>query len=369
VKLSIRKLEIPFKQAFAHATATRSCTETVLVQAETPEGVLGVGEGCPRSYVTGETIPTVKKFFDAHRETWEQFRSLEKLNEWAYSNSQSIDANPASWCAVELALFDCWGKEQEQSVEALLNLEELTESFYYSAVLGTENVVAFEKQAHQFAALEFCNFKVKVTGNLETDLQNIEYLKHLPIKNLRIRLDANNFWKTVPKAVAYLKSLRYPFLAVEEPLQVGDYDGCRQISQELGLPIILDESFLRVGQFDHLQRDPQTWIINIRISKMGGILRSLAIAKQAKSMGLSTILGAQVGETSILTRAALTVANQYRNILKAQEGAFGTYLLEQDITDTPLMFGKGGRLDPHPISGQPGLGLNFVPSQAVITEF
>ncbi|MEX0829433.1 MAG: hypothetical protein WD032_04260 [Nitrospirales bacterium] len=84
--------------------------------------------------------------------------------------------------------------------------------------------------------------------------------------------------------------------------------------------------------------------------------RSLAIAKKAKAMGIPIIIGAQVGETSILTRASLTLASQYRDILLAQEGAFGTYLLEHDITDTPLMFGAGGTLDPQPISAQPGLG-------------
>ena len=357
--LTIKKLEIAFKQAFAHATATRSCTESILVTAESSNGIVGVGEGCPRKYVTGETIQTTTSFFDSHREAWEQFRSLDDLKVWMTTNSQRIDMNPASWCAVELALLDRWGQEHGQSIEALLNLEELSGKFQYSAVLGTDNVATFEKQAQQFTALDFCDFKVKVTGNLENDRQKIEFLKHLPIKNLRIRLDANNLWKTAVEAVTHLKSLEYPFFAIEEPLQAGDYDGCRQISQQLGLPIILDESFLRSDQFECLKAEPQSWIINIRISKMGGILRSLAIAKQAKAMGLPFIIGAQVGETSILTRAALTVANQYCDNLRAQEGAFGTYLLEHDITSTSLMFGKGGRLDTQPISGQPGLGLTF----------
>ena len=326
MSLTIKKLEIPFKQAFAHATATRSCTESVVVKAESPNGVVGVGEGCPRKYVTGETIQTAENFFDAHREGWEQFRSLEDLKVWMTTNSQGIDMNPASWCAAELALLDRWGQEHGQSIEAFLNLKELTEKFQYSAVLGTETVATFEKQAQQFAALGFCDFKVKVTGNFENDRQKIEFLKHLPIKKPRIRLDANNLWKSAAEAVAYLNSLQYPFMAIEEPVQVGDYDGCRQISQQLGLPIILDESFLRPDQFGCLQADPQSWIINVRISKMGGILRSLAIAEEAKVKGIPIIIGAQVGETSILTRAALTVANQYRDILLAQEGAFGTYL-------------------------------------------
>jgi hypothetical protein len=52
-----------------------------------------------------------------------------------------------------------------------------------------------------------------------------------------------------------------------------------------------------------------------------------------------------VGETSILTRAALTVANCAQDILIAQEGAFGTHLLTRDITDPPIMFGEGGIVD------------------------
>ena len=360
--LTITNLEIPFKQAFAHATAIRTCTESVLVKAQLSNGVIGVGEGCPRSYVTGETVYTATRFFEAHRAVWEGFRNFEDLKRWMTANSQRIDKNPASWSAVELALFDGWGKEQGESIEALLNLQELTGTFYYSAVLGTENVATFQKQAQQFAALEFSDFKVKVTGTLETDRQNIEFLKHLPIKNLRIRVDANNLWKTADEAGAYLKSLNYPFFAIEEPLQVGDYEGCRQINQQLGFPIILDESFLQLEQFMHLQDDPESWIINVRISKMGGVLRSLAIAEKATVLGIPIIIGAQVGETSILTRAALSVANHYRDILQAQEGAFGTYLLKHDISDTSLMFGKGGRLDPQPISGQPGLGLTLAES-------
>ena len=357
--LTIKKLEIPFKQAFAHATTIRSCTESVLVEAESPTGVLGVGEGCPRKYVTGETIQTAQSFFDAHRGVWEQFKSLDDLKTWMMANSQLVDENPAAWCAVELALLDRWGQEHRQSLETVLTLEELTGEFQYSAVLGTENIATFERQAKQFAALDFLDFKVKVTGNLEDDQHKIEFLTNLPLENLRIRLDANNLWKSTAEAIAYIKSLNYPFFGIEEPLQVGDYDGCRQIGQQLGVSIILDESFLRMEQLKHLRDDPKTWIINIRISKMGGILRSLAIAKQAKIMGIPIIIGAQVGETSILTRAALTVANQYRDILQAQEGAFGTYLLEHDITETPLMFGKGGRLNPKPFSRQPGFGLTF----------
>ncbi len=357
--LRISTLDIPFKQVFAHATATRTCTESILVTATLSNGVIGAGEGCPRQYVTGETIQSAQEFFKFYQKDWEQFRGLQDLQAWMIAQQDRIDENPAAWCAVELALLDLWGKERGQSLEALLGLPELSGQFQYSAVLGTENISSFKKQAQQFAALGFSDFKVKVTGNLDQDSRNIQFLKNLSINNLRIRLDANNLWKTAPEAVSYLKSLDYLFFAIEEPLIAGNYDGCQQISQELGLPIILDESFLRTAQFASLQADPKAWILNIRISKMGGILRSLKITKEAKARDIPIIVGAQVGETSLLTRVALTLANSYRDILLAQEGAFGTYLLKYDISDPPIMFRKGGRLDVQGFSRQAGLGITL----------
>ncbi len=93
---------------------------------------------------------------------------------------------------------------------------------------------------------------------------------------------------------------------------------------------------------------------------MGGLVRSLSILENARLVGVNMIIGAQVGETSILTRAALTLANQGRDILLAQEGAFGTYLLKDDICEEPLMFAEGGKLLANNMSGhgRQGFGLS-----------
>lgn len=160
--------------------------------------------------------------------------------------------------------------------------------------------------------------------------------------------------------MSYLQQLEVQFVAVEEPLQVGDYEGCRSVSKKCGVPIILDESVIRAEQFPLFAEDPGRWIINIRVSKMGGIMRVLAVAARAKACGIPIVVGAQVGETSILTRAALAVADQYWGIVMAQEGAFGTHLLEYDLCDPPVMFGQGGCLNSLSFSTCPGLGLAYV---------
>ena len=68
--LTMTSLEIPFRQVFTHASATRSKTEAVLVRAESARGLVGMGEGCPRQYVTGETVASAQEFFRSHRAEW-----------------------------------------------------------------------------------------------------------------------------------------------------------------------------------------------------------------------------------------------------------------------------------------------------------
>jgi len=85
----------------------------------------------------------------------------------------------------------------------------------------------------------------------------------------------------------------------------------------------------------------------------------------ARHQGLQVIVGAHVGKTSLLTRAALTLASRARDVLVAQEDAFGTQLLSNDVVDVPLMFGAGGILEiPSPAIAD-GTGFGMQVSQPV----
>ena len=100
--------------------------------------------------------------------------------------------------------------------------------------------------------------------------------------------------------------------------------------------------------------------------RWGGLLRSLALVKAARNSGLSIIVGSQVGETSVLTRAGLIVARAAGEHLVGHEGAFGTHLLKADVASPPLMFGPAGRLNAyaHALSTRAGWGLTLRPDFA-----
>lgn len=344
-EFDIQPLHIPFKFSFQHSEASRSVTETLIVKTKTRKGIQGIGEGCPRHYVTGENIESAMTFLGENRNNFLKIGSLTDLECWISENTRAIDQNPAAFCAMELALLDTLAKTQNVSVERLVSLPDLTGQFHYSAVLGTENSKYFHAFLNRYLQMQMKDFKVKLFGDSGIDSQNLSAIKACNRTGVRVRLDANNLWGDSTIALDYLNELNFPCFALEEPLTKNDYLGMRQISRELDIPVILDESFTRLQQFDLVGADPKTWILNIRISKMGGILRAIKVADKARNLGIPLIIGAQVGETSVLTRAALTVANSFRDILIAQEGAFGTFLLERDIVNPAIMFGNAGVLD------------------------
>jgi L-Ala-D/L-Glu epimerase / N-acetyl-D-glutamate racemase len=357
-RFELKALAIPFKSTFRHASAERAETASVWVEAVGDSGVSGYGESCPRPYVTGETVDDALRFLAQHEAAVRAaIVDLASMRSWMAAHAGELDANPAAWCASELAILDLLAKSCDQTIEDFLSLPRLQGPFRYSAVLGDASPDAFQATAERYQRLGFTDFKVKLSGSLERDLEKISVFRRWKTDRLRVRVDANNLWKSADDSIRFLQALEYPLFAVEEPIQPNRYTELASIAQALDCKIVLDESFLRIGQLAHLANSAPHWLINLRVSKMGGLLRSLSILEEGRAMRVGFIIGAQVGETSLLTRAGLAAAAAARELLVAQEGAFGTYLLERDVCNPPLMFGAGGVLDvsSHPSLSEPGL--------------
>src|SRR5690349_10478932 len=152
-------LSIRFRQSFGHASAVRSATQTIWVTA-TGGGFTGSGEGCPREYVTGESIATAQAFVAKHAGQWKTaIHSFADLSQWVAANEGEIDANPSAWCAVELSLLDLFAKARAVSVESLLDLPPLAGRFRYTAVIGDAPAQDFERQVRRYQAAAFRSYK------------------------------------------------------------------------------------------------------------------------------------------------------------------------------------------------------------------
>ncbi|MCU0809676.1 MAG: hypothetical protein MUE59_01335 [Thiobacillaceae bacterium] len=359
VALRFHTLHIPFRQRFSHASAERDAASSLWVEAIGDDGRVGVGEACPRPYVTGETLDSARRFFDATRaEVVSDIHDAESLRARVVTQRQRIDANPAAWCAIELALIDLFSRQAGQTADAWLGLPEVCGSFRYSAVLGDADAVVFAATFARYRDIGISDFKLKLSGDLARDREKLVVLQEAGTAIARLRLDANNLWQDAATARDYLDALDARAFAVEEPLATRSRGELPSLAQALNIAVILDESLCRIAQLDDFAPGTR-WIPNLRVSKLGGLLRTLALVDAARARGMEIIVGAQVGETSLLTRVALSVAQAAGDRLIAQEGAFGTYLLQHDVCTPPLMFGSAGTLAYR--SGGPGWGLDCAP--------
>ena len=207
------------------------------------------------------------------------------------------------------------------------------------------------KLASRYASNGFGRIKLKV--GLGEDLPRLEAVRRAVGDRLAIRVDANGVWDAAT-AVKALKALRaFDIEAVEQPVGSHDIAGMRRVREETGIAVVADESLVTILDAQALVREQACDVFNVRISKCGGLLASRAIADFGLSAGLQVQIGAQVGETSLLSAAGRHLAAHLPQ-LESTEGSFGTHLLTEDITADPVMFGHEGRGGP--IVG-PGLGV------------
>jgi len=339
-EIRLASLAIPFRHAFAHTSAVRAQAANVLVRLESACGAVGLGEGCPRPYVTGETVATALDFLGRRAAAiLQQAVDIESLRQWLHANAVEVDLHPSAVCALEMAMLDLFARRAGVTVEDVLGSPKLTNPLSVTAVYGSASFFAFNLQRWRFGWAGMGEAKVKLTGNPRRDGARARSLA----RRGRVRLDANNLWPDARAAIVGLGPTVPHAWAVEEPVARRDWPGLVAVAQATGFAIVLDESFATVADLAAAPEGAR-WVANIRVSKLGGVLRTLDAIDVARRKGFGVIVGAQVGETSLLARAGLLAAAAAGETLRGFEGAYGTHLLRHDVVRPSVTFDGGGRV-------------------------
>jgi L-alanine-DL-glutamate epimerase and related enzymes of enolase superfamily len=390
-RLVAMHVRIPLKRRVKHASFSRTENDTIIVRCELDNGVIGFGEGIPRNYVTGETVEDALQILRQTRtnnlleSSWSSISEAVgalsdlQLNTSGLTQPESVQGRHcfgnAARCAIEVALLDAVFQHFQQPLWKLIeflpslsSLIEIKDRVQYSTVITTSRLWKAVFTAAAFRYYKFAFGKVKLTTNSFRDKLLLSCLKTVLGKSMDLRVDANEAW-TLDQLNQRFKTLkRFKISAVEQPVAHRDVASLTGVSKRLGLPIVLDESLCSRDDAERCIGEQLCDIFNLRISKCGGIIPCLQLAKLAHEAGLGYQLGCQVGETGILTAAGRHLACSLKGI-KYLEGSYDRLLVAERLTTEDLTFKRGGwgrRIDGF------GLGIQIDPEalkRVMIDEF
>jgi len=354
-KVDIWHLKLPFRYPFKHNLATYAGSENLLVKVTAQDGSVGYGEGVPRTFVTGESLPEALNFLTGSLAPQILGTSWASPAELIHKGTMvppdpETERFPAARCALEMALLDVAGRSRGKSLSELLG-GPVHGRVQYSAVIPLEVPEKLPRLLQLVKEKRMRHLKLKVGGAHDRQLLGLAR-KELGWQ-VDIRVDANGAW-TAEEAVGRLKEmLPFGISAVEQPVAKEDYEGLQWVSRSLEIPVMADESLCTETDARRLIEMQACRLFNLRISKCGGLLAAARIRDLAKEAGIACQLGCHVGETSILAAAGRHFALCSPGMVYV-EGSFAPYLLAQDPVHQPVTFHAEGIGLPLP---GPGLGV------------
>ncbi len=355
-------VEIAMKVSVEHALAERQVARNVLVAAHAGDGHTGWGESCPRPYVTGETVESA---IDELRERilpqllGRECADLDDVASMALGILDGLARNQqAAFCAAELALLDLAGRAMGTSAGDVLGPVR-RETVHYTGVIAANAPDGVRKYAELLKRFGAREVKLKVGADLETNLRFLDITREVLGGDVELRIDANSAWNA-SEAIRQLEAMAaYQLAGVEQPLPAADIPGMREVTAAGITPVVADESLASLEDAHRLVDQRACDIFNVRVSKVGGLLNAGRIHRCAEAAGLQCQLGAQVGETGILSAAGRHYGTRSEGV-RWFEGSYDSILLETSITEPDITIGPGGRAT---AITRLGLGVTPVPER------
>ena len=374
---------VPLKKPIKHASFERSISDNLVVRATLASGRVGYGEGVPRPYVTGETIESTFAAltgFDAARhlgdpaEYAEVVRRLESLTLPETAADPRGMAGNSARCALELAILDAYGREFGQSVGQAIRVMDPSPSpsnrapglllqhprmVRYSGAITADSGRKERIAAWKMRLYGFKQVKLKVGVDGHDDPARLETLRKILGRRMDLRLDANEAWRADDLVERVRPLLPFHPSALEQPVPHAEVDALAELRPKLGVPVMLDESLCGYPDADRAVSLGLADVLNVRLSKCGGIGPSLRIVALARRSGLGVQLGCHPGETGLLSAAGRHVASNVYG-LRYVEGSYDRHVLAENLTTPDITFLYGGRA--WPLDG-PGLGVDVDPDR------
>ncbi len=334
MKLIIREFNLQLKHTFTISRESIDIQPSLIVELQ-KGGFSGFGEATSNPYYN-ITVPKMKQDLENIQSLIPSCTNETPEIFW-FKIHPFLQHNMFALCALDMAFNDWYARSKGKKLYELWNysIENNPLTDYTIGIAPIEKMVAKMKE------LPWPIYKIKL-GTPEDIAIVTELRKHT---DAIFRIDANCGWQveeTINNAVA-LKKLGVEFL--EQPLKADNWEGHREVFKHSVLPVIADESCILEEDVakckDHFHG------VNIKLVKCGGLTPARRMIREAKNLGLKTMVGCMTESSVGISAIAhllpeLDYVDMDGSLLLAEDIATGVTIKDgkifySDITGTGVL--------------------------------
>ncbi len=343
------QVDLPLKEgryAWSNENAVELFDSTV-VAVETDAGIAGHGECCPLgpaylpAYAGGvragleELAPRLIGLDPTH---------LGVVNR---RMDAAMRGHPYVKSAIDVACWDILGKAAGLPVYALLGGAEQSGVKLYRAI-SQDTPAKMAARVKGYRAEGYTKFQLKVGGDADVDIERIRACRKALKRGDVLIADSNTGW-TMHEAARVVQAVRDLDVYIEQPCRT--YEECLTVRRRTALPFILDENIDGIGVLLRGLADGAMDVVNIKISKVGGLTRAREMRDLCVTTGIAmTIEDTWGGDIATAAIAHLAQSTPAEFLFSATD--FNSYVTRSIAKGAPQR--KAGTMS---APDRPGLGI------------
>ena len=348
-RISAFRVALPLHEGSYNWSGGKSVSifDSTIVQVETGTGIVGHGEVCPLgpSYLPayGAGVRAGIEELGPHLIGLDPTQ-LERLNRHM---DAALKGHPYVKSGIDMACWDILGQVTGRPIGILLG-GRYGDDFPLYRAISQESPEAMAAKVAGYREEGYRRFQLKVGGDPETDIDRISAVAAVLEPGDKLIADANTGW-LMHEAARVVRAVAGLDIYLEQPCL--SYEECLSIRRRTSHPFVLDETIDGIPVLLRAHADAAADIVNIKISKFGGLTR----ARQARDLCVALGIGVTIEDSwgsDITTAAIAHLAHSTPPDLLFTATDFNSY--------TPLSTAEGapqrqqGRLA---ASTAPGLGV------------
>lgn len=344
------RVELPLAEGSYKWSGGKAVTvfDSTVVAVETDSGVVGYGEVCPLgpfylpAYASGVRSGIAE--IGPHL-LGEDPTQLGKLNR---RMDAALQGHPYVKSGLDMACWDILGKVTGQPVCLLLGGRHGEDFGLYRAI-SQESPTAMAGRVAGYRAEGYRRFQLKVGGDPDEDIERIRQVSAVLKRGDRLVADANTGW-LMHDALRVTRAVRDVDVYIEQPCRT--YEECLTVRRHTDHPFVLDENIDSVEMLLRGHADRAMDLVNIKISKFGGLTKARLARDLCVYLGLAMTIEDSWGG-DIVTAAIAHLAHSTPTEFLFSTTDFNSYVTVSNADGAPRR--KSGRMC---AGGSPGLGIS-----------